>query len=555
MKNFTRILAALAAAAMVLTGCEPEAQTVKVTGVTLNKSTLGLTEGETETLIATVAPDDAENKAVTWDSSNKTVATVSGGTVTALKEGSTTITVTTVDGDQTDTCIVTVSAPEPEYPVTGKAGTLDWSLERNGTLTISGEGAIPDYVKPSATGGTRATDPAPWASYSDEIIAVIIVEGVTAIGDNAFAGLSALESVTLPDTVATIGEGAFEGCAELAEITIPDGTEIGEGAFDGCDSLPDGVIPVPVTGVTITPGSLNLTVGETGTLTATVVPADADNKNVVWESIDQTVATVVNGTVTALKEGSTTITVTTVEGGKTDLATVTVNAAPTYTIAAAPDNLGFGTLRVGYAEAPDAQTVTITNTGTGAVTLTAPTATAYTLGALSATELAAGASATFTVQPKAGLDGGTHNETITVAGTNGTTASVVARFTVDDSDITKPTVVSVTPSGTDTPLEGNIVVTFSEAMDTEWPGTVTLTDSNGTFASGLSAAGRWSNEGKTYTVAYSGLAYGMEYTVRISVFRDAAANEMDYDMENSFTTVAAPGNDIEFGGEKETNWP
>ncbi|MBP5564968.1 MAG: Ig-like domain-containing protein [Lachnospiraceae bacterium] len=83
---------------------------VAVTGVTLNKTSTSITVGATEKLEATVAPTDATNKNVTWTSSNPEVATVSGGTVTAVAAGTTTITVTTEDGSKTAKCEVTVTA-------------------------------------------------------------------------------------------------------------------------------------------------------------------------------------------------------------------------------------------------------------------------------------------------------------------------------------------------------------------------------------------------------------------------------------------------------------
>ena len=82
---------------------------IRVTGVSLDKTSLMLTITETETLTATVTPDEATNKSVRWSSSNAEVATVSfDGTVTALKGGNATITVTTVDGDKKANCTVTV---------------------------------------------------------------------------------------------------------------------------------------------------------------------------------------------------------------------------------------------------------------------------------------------------------------------------------------------------------------------------------------------------------------------------------------------------------------
>lgn len=84
---------------------------VPVTAVTLDKETLALDTGDnkTATLVATVDPNKATDKTVTWDSGDKTVATVENGVVTALKHGTTTITVKTVDGGFTDVCVVTVT--------------------------------------------------------------------------------------------------------------------------------------------------------------------------------------------------------------------------------------------------------------------------------------------------------------------------------------------------------------------------------------------------------------------------------------------------------------
>ena len=87
--------------------------------------------------------------------------------------------------------------------------------------------------------------------------------------------------------------------------------------------------PVAVTGVTLDQATMTLTAGgATGTLVATVVPANATNKSVTWSSSALAVATVVNGVVTPLTEGTTTITVTTAEGGFTATCEVTV-APPT----------------------------------------------------------------------------------------------------------------------------------------------------------------------------------------------------------------------------------
>ena len=94
--------------------------------------------------------------------------------------------------------------------------------------------------------------------------------------------------------------------------------------LNGC-----GILPVAVTGVTLDQATMTLTAGgATGTLVATVAPANATNQSVTWSSSAPAVATVVNGVVTPLTGGTTTITVTTVDGGLTATCTMTVNPAP-----------------------------------------------------------------------------------------------------------------------------------------------------------------------------------------------------------------------------------
>ena len=111
---------------------------------------------------------------------------------------------------------------------------------------------------------------------------------------------------------------------------------------------------------------------------------------------------------------------------------IVVTDAPTYTISASPASLNFGTVQTPYTQ-PAVQTVTVTNTGTGSVTLNAlPTVPNWTLtpGANWTTAMAAGQTRTLTIRPNAGLAAGTYNPTITISGSNGVSATVSASFTV-----------------------------------------------------------------------------------------------------------------------------
>ena len=211
---------------------------------------------------------------------------------------------------------------------------------------------------------------------------------------------------------------------------------------------------VPVTGVTLDNSKMNLFVGDSGQLTATVEPSNATNKNVTWSSDNSAVATVdTNGEVTAVGAGKATITVATADGNKTAACELTVTAR-TYALSADPAALGFGSVQTGYSQ-PAAVTVTVKNTGNQTLTLTQPTAANFEVGTLNTTQLAAGGTATFTVRPKAGLGAGSYSERITVAGSgsNGGSASVVVTATFKVTQGSGASAATPTPTPAATPLE------------------------------------------------------------------------------------------------------
>ena len=139
------------------------AATVSVTGVSLDKTELSLTVGDTETLTATVAPDNATDKTVTWTSSNSTVATVDqNGVVTAVARGTAVITATAADGSGASaSCTVTVSSylppANPNYKITVEA-------TQGGTVT-----ADPTAAK---AGTTVTLTPVPDRGYQVGTVAV-----------------------------------------------------------------------------------------------------------------------------------------------------------------------------------------------------------------------------------------------------------------------------------------------------------------------------------------------------------------------------------------------
>ena len=106
---------------------------------------------------------------------------------------------------------------------------LTWTLTADGTLTISGEGAMKDY--------NSDDNPSPVYNNSN-VKKVVIEDGVTSIGNSAFNECISLTSITIPDSVTSIGTYAFYDCSSLTSITIPDSvTSIVESAFEDCTNL------------------------------------------------------------------------------------------------------------------------------------------------------------------------------------------------------------------------------------------------------------------------------------------------------------------------------
>ena len=118
---------------------------------------------------------------------------------------------------------------------------LTWKLYEDGTLNISGTGAMKDY---------NSTDNLSPAYMNSSVKKVVIEEGVTNIGNWAFSECSSLTSITIPDSVTNIGAAAFDSCTSLTSITIPDSvTSIESYAFCNCSNLTSITIPDSVTNI------------------------------------------------------------------------------------------------------------------------------------------------------------------------------------------------------------------------------------------------------------------------------------------------------------------
>ena len=293
-----------------------------VSGVHLDYSKLSLKAGETAALTATVYPSNAANKAVKWISSAPDVASVDQtGKITALKPGITTITVETEDGGYTATCNVTV---------------IDSSI-----VSVTG-------VKLSATVAELTI------GNSKQLTAAISPTNATNKGVTWSSSNTNVASVSSSGVVVAKGEGT-------ATITVR--TDDG-GYTAACTirvSKPSPSV-VAVTGVKLSAIGIELPVGGSKRLSATITPSNATNKGVTWSSDNTSVAAVnASGLITAKGEGTATVTVRTDDGGYTATCKITVvpvTAPEKVEISVSADSLKYKeTTKVNVSELPVGYTV------------------------------------------------------------------------------------------------------------------------------------------------------------------------------------------------------
>ena len=275
---------------------------VPVSSVSLNKSSIEIFDDDFNTyLLPTVLPDNATNKAVTWNSSSTAVATVDNdGKISPRSTGSTTITVKTVDGNKTATCVVTVkkAITIPNYVI---------HLKRSGTSVWVDE---PIQVNDSKTSEYFIQNLS--LSSGDEF-------KIHMYGDTWY-GYSALKSSTPRGLVAAASSDDNIKVVQTGIYDIYSDYNVSDGGHIYLDRTDDDPIPsdVPVTDISLNLSAKYLLYRYEVTLVATIYPSHATNKKVYWSSSDTTIATVTSGGRVVAKEktGSTTITAKTEDGGK-----------------------------------------------------------------------------------------------------------------------------------------------------------------------------------------------------------------------------------------------
>ena len=254
--------------------------TTSVTSVSLNKTELCLSPSESEALIATVYPSNASNKTVVWSTTNKDVVSVdNSGRITAIKNGESTIVVTSVDGNKTADCVVTVTTPVSDVSLNKAALSLTPGEMETLVATVS-----------PMTASNKAIN---WTS-SDNKVAIVDDAGTVTAKSN---GVSII--------TATTESGNKTATCEVSVTT-------------------------PVSGVSLNKDFIKASSpGERFKLFATIDPITASDQSVSWTSSDESVAYVdSDGVVICTGDGSAVITVITNDGQKTATCTFNVSIPP-----------------------------------------------------------------------------------------------------------------------------------------------------------------------------------------------------------------------------------
>lgn len=325
------------------------------TAVSISKSELTLTEGESATLSAEVLPSNVQNNTITWSSSNSAIVTVdNNGNIKAVAPGSAEIQARSHNG-KTAVCKVTVKqliidaskveiTPEKVTLVVGEtvvlsanvlpANTTDksvtWSSANNEVATVDQNGTVTAVwvgrTEITATcGNVSATCAITVERGYVEVTSITLNQNTLTLKEEERATLTA---TVYPDdatdkkvswssdntAVATVSEYGMVRAikAGIANITAAAGN-----CSTGCTvTVLDNDTPIVMpNGITILPAFVSLAAGDTKQLNATVTPSNADDKSIAWSSSNEAVATVdETGLVTGVGNGTAVVTATTING-------------------------------------------------------------------------------------------------------------------------------------------------------------------------------------------------------------------------------------------------
>ncbi|WP_258422492.1 Ig-like domain-containing protein, partial [Aquiflexum gelatinilyticum] len=295
----------------------PNTSIIGVTGISVNPSTALVLVGSSQQIFATVVPTNATNKSINWTSSNSSVASVnSTGLVTGISVGSALITARTQDGDFSASTSITVNPNTSSISIESftlvNAGTNDdviilenssiLNLEQLQNLSLNFRvNTLPSLIGSvfiSLTGpitASRTENGAPYSLFGDS--------NGNYSGRNLPAGTYTLSAIPY--------SGSNRSGTEGPTTTI---------VFSIIES-----VVVPVSGISTSPTATSVNVGDSQQITATIIPSNASNKNVIWSSSNPLVATVNStGLVTGLSVGDAIITARSEDGDFTSSSSVSV---------------------------------------------------------------------------------------------------------------------------------------------------------------------------------------------------------------------------------------
>lgn len=328
---------------------------VAVTGVTLSSSSLSLSAGDTSTLTATIAPSDATNQNVSWTSSDASVASVSGGVVTALSAGATTITATTSDGSFTATCSVSVSARTlSSISVSGQTTgfVVGDTFAFGGTCTATYSNSTTSTVTPTSysgydmsTAGSQTvtvtyteSGVSKTASYDITVSAVAVssIAVTTAPSTTSYMVGGTFSSTGLVVT-ATYNNGSTAVVTSSCTLSSPDMTTSGDKTititYSGDTSI------TTTTSITVSAYSASIDATASVTVSGTASISCTANADVTWSTAAGTGSVTLSNqsntsvTITGVAAGTATVTATVGSGSylANDSCTVTITDASDYT--------------------------------------------------------------------------------------------------------------------------------------------------------------------------------------------------------------------------------
>ena len=334
---------------------------IPVTGVKINAETITVPKGEKRTVTATVSPSNASDQSVMWSTPSQSLPVVevsSTGQIEGKRVGTATVTVTTNDGKYIDTLTVNVIQPvssvgfeyssitldagkkktlSPEIrPIGATDKTVKWSSSNKKIATVDSKGVVTAVAAGTATITCSSND-----GYAKGTVKVTVTQPPTGIKFSSkkttvqIGTPKQLKVTVLPATASNknvIWSSSDTKIAKVSETGVVTGVKKGTAKITAttANSLFKATITVnvekPVKKITLNKTSVNIAVGKTTVVTATVSPKTATNKTVTWKSSDNDVVKVSSkGEITAKAPGYAVVTCTSADGGKTAECTVFVN--------------------------------------------------------------------------------------------------------------------------------------------------------------------------------------------------------------------------------------